>query len=193
MATENIEDQETFRHLCQRLFAERVHFVDSFYEVTLSNSNPILHTGRLYTMWKDWNGNPFSRCSLFYKEWTDEASEIEMKMDEEFFSLLNALKVNSTHIDTLLAHYEATDASSMTRKIQSIEAFSNILSPMKRMPEGWIPDIESRYFTEDFPFGLRFIWELAHKNGVNTPTIDKVYEWGIRMIDQRKVQCNEFV
>lgn len=182
MATENISDTESFRLLCQRLFAERVSFVDSFYEVTLSNSNPILHTGRLYTMWKDLDGKPYNHCPLFYKEWTDEVSALEIKMDEEFFSLLHKLGVNTTHIDTLLHHYEAIDAASMTRKIQSIEAFSTILSPMKQTEEGWLPDFNSRYFTEDFPFGLRFIWELAHKNNVNTPTIDRVYEWGISAI-----------
>lgn len=35
------------------------------------------------------------------------------------------------------------------------------------------------YFTEDFPFGLRFIVDLARKHGVETPKIDIVYEWGM--------------
>jgi hypothetical protein len=53
---------------------------------------------------------------------------------------------------------------------------------MKQTPNGWVPDFESRYFTEDFPFGLRFIYELAHLNNINTPNIDKVYQWGISKI-----------
>ena len=56
MAVENIDDKEIFRKQVERFFCEPVEICDSFYEVTLSNSNPILHTGRLYTMWKDWDG-----------------------------------------------------------------------------------------------------------------------------------------
>ena len=48
--------------------------------------------------------------------------------------------------------------------------------------EGWIPDFNSRYFTEDFPFGLEYIRDLAREYGISTPTIDKVYELGMSMI-----------
>lgn len=184
MAAENIADIGAFKSLIERLFREKVRMVDRFYEVTLSNSNPILHTGRLYTMWKDWDGKPYDRCPLFYREWTDEASALEIEMDREFFALLKALNVNTANIDTLLAHYEATDAAGITRKLQSIPSFATIPSPMKQTAEGWVPDFTSRYFTEDFPYGLHFIWDLAHKNNVVCPTIDKVYAWGAKMIEQ---------
>lgn len=182
MALENVDDAEGFRCFTERLFGEKVVLVDNFYEVTLSNSNPILHTGRLYTMWNDWNGKPFDRCPLFYKEWTDEASALEIKMDKEFFHLLRALGVSTAHIDTLLHHYESTDAASLTRKIRSIESLSGILSPMKEVDGGWVPDFGSRYFTEDFPYGLRFIHKLARLHGLETPHIDDVSEWGLAVL-----------
>lgn len=182
VAMENVENREEFRSFLEEMFLEKTHLVDSFYEVTLSNSNPILHTGRLYTMWKDWDGKPFDRCSLFYKEWTLEAAEIEVAMDAEFFALLKKLNVKTDNIETLLTHYESTDAEGMMRKIRSIESLSTILSPMKQVEGGWAPDFESRYFTEDFPFGLKFIADLAHQHGVPTPTIDKVHEWGLSKI-----------
>lgn len=100
-------------------------------------------------------------------------------MDKEFFSLLNKLKINTEHIETLLEHYEATDAESMTEKLRQIESLSTILSPMKQTNSGWIPDFESRYFTEDFPFGLRNIYNLCIQHGIVCPNIEKVYKWGI--------------
>ena len=103
-------------------------------------------------------------------------------MDKEFFSLLKALNVSTKHIKTLLEHYEATDAAGMTKKLRSIESLSTIQAPMKEVAEGWIPDFSSRYFTEDFPYGLALIHKLAHEKGVPTPTIDKVYEWGRKHI-----------
>lgn len=182
MATENIPEKELFRSQIERLFGEKTELTDTFYEVTLSNSNPILHTGRLYTMWKDWDGTPFDRCSLFYKEWTLQTSELEIRMDREFFALLHKLNVNTRFISTLLEHYESTDAEGMTAKIRSIGSLSTILSPMKETDGGWIPDFTSRYFTEDFPYGLSFIYNLAKENNIDCPNIEKVLMWGLSRI-----------
>lgn len=182
VATENIGDIAAFCEQLSMLFLTPVRALDSFYEVTLSNSNPILHTGRLYTMWKDWSGSPYTENPLFYYDWTDEASKFEIQMDAELFNLLRKLNVSQGHFKTLLEHYESTDATSLTKKLKSIPSYSEIKSPMKAVEGGWIPDFESRYFTEDFPYGLKMIHDLAHANGVPCPTIDKVYEWGIKMI-----------
>ncbi len=48
---------------------------------------------------------------------------------------------------------------------------------MKRIPEGWIPDFESRYFTADFAYGLKVIRDTADLFGVPTPDIDSVWRW----------------
>ena len=50
---------------------------------------------------------------------------------------------------------------------------------MKQTAGGWVADYSSRYFTEDFPFGLKYIWQLAHEKGVSCPYIDRVYAWGM--------------
>ena len=50
---------------------------------------------------------------------------------------------------------------------------------MKQVEGGWVPDFASRYFTEDFPFGLRWIKQLASYHIIETPIIDEVYKWGI--------------
>jgi hypothetical protein len=135
-------------------------------------------------MWKDWDGTPFPVNTPFYREWTLEASEILIAMDEEFMRLLDHLPVDKRQMPSLLEYYESTDAASLTRKIASIKAFEGILSPMTETPEGWIPDFKSRYFTEDFPYGLQFIKNLAQQHGVATPTIDLVLTWGLSKVKQ---------
>jgi len=173
---ENVPDRESFRQLLESLFLTPVSLLDNFYEVSLSNSNPILHTGRLFTMFAGREDMVFDHKILFYKEWTDAASQKLIDMDAEFFRLLDVLGVHS--IPTLLDYYESTDAASLTRKISSIPAFQSIESPMIEADGGWKADFGSRYFTEDFPFGLRWIKELAAANGIDTPVIDEVYGWG---------------
>lgn len=174
---------EVLRCLLERLFDTPVGLLNSFYEVSLSNSNPLLHTSRLYTMWKDWHeGIFFPRQSLFYEEWTPKAAQLYIDMDNEFQCLLRTLNVSEDSVPPVLKYYESNDAISLCDKIRSINAFKGIRSPMIETPQGWIPDIRSRYFTEDFGYGLRFIYELGLQSNISMPNIDKVFSWGQNII-----------
>ena len=179
-ALENIPDTQDFLQTLGELFGTPVLKASGWLDVSLSNSNPILHTGRLYTMFSGKEDAVFDHNILFYREWTDEASQKLIDMDAEFFALLRELDVHA--ITPLLEYYESHDAASLTRKISSIPAFQAITSPMKQVSGGWKADFASRYFTEDFPFGLRWIKELAVQHGLHTPVIDEVYNWGINRI-----------
>ena len=106
-------------------------------------------------------------------------------MDREFFSLLSVLPVSPGSIPTILDYYESHDAASLTRKLRSIEAFKGIRSPMLQVAEGYVPDFQSRYFTEDFPYGLRIIQQQARRHHVATPVIDRVMDWGLSKINEQ--------
>lgn len=180
VAIEQTDCKEAIRQQLEDLFEKPVTLLDSFYEVSLSNSNPLLHPSRTYTMWKDWkDGIVYPINPQFYAEWTMEASSLLIQMDEEFQGLLRALGLRPGCIPTVLDYYESTDAKSLTEKLRSIKAFQGILSPMKSVDGGFIPDFTSRYFTEDFPYGMRFIVETACNQHFPIPTIEKVYQWGI--------------
>lgn len=179
IAVENVTDKEVFRQQVETLWMTPTKLLSSYYEASLTNSNPILHTGRLYTLWQDWNGDVYDHNILFYKEWTNEASQKLIDMDAEFMHLLDVLPVTPGAIPSLLEYYESHDAASLTQKISSIPAFQEITSPMKEVAGGWVPDFESRYFSEDFPYGLRFIVELAKEKHIDAPNLIEVFEWGI--------------
>lgn len=176
---ENYTDVEGIRSTLEKLFDTPVNLLDSFYEVSLSNSNPLLHTSRLYTMWKDWHeGIYYPKQSLFYEDWTVEAAQLYIDMDNEFQQLLKVLGVKEGSIPPVLEYYESYDAESLCNKIKNIAAFKGIKSPMIETSQGWKPDIHSRYFTEDFGYGLKFIYQLGKKSRINMPRIDIVYDWG---------------
>ena len=185
VAIEQTENKESVRVVLEQLFEKPVTLAGSFYEVSLSNSNPILHPSRLYTMWKDWQpGIVYPRNPQFYAEWTLEASTLLLQMDDEFQSLLKKLGLKEGCIPPILDYYESTDADSLTQKFRSIKAFQNISSPMKAVEGGFIPDFSSRYFTEDFPYGMRFIVETAQKHHVSIPTTENIYQWGLSKIGE---------
>ena len=179
MAVEHTEHSEWLRDVLADMLQTPIHLLHSYYEASLSNSNPLLHPSRLYSLWKNWHeGEVYSRVPLFYEEWTEEAAQRYIDMDNELQALLNVLPVTPGSIATVLDYYESIDAVSLASKLRSIEAFRGILAPMKEVEGGFVPDFGSRYFTEDFPYGLAIVHRLAHEKGVPSPTIDLVYEWG---------------
>ena len=166
------------RMTIEHLLHTPVKLLGNFYEVSLSNSNPLLHPARLYTMWKDWTPLvQYERIPPFYAEWDDDASQLLIDMDNELQELLKHLPVDPLSVPSILDYYESTDASSLSCKIRSIPAFKSIMSPMKKTENGFIPDLDSRYFTEDFECGTFYIRDTARLNGIETPAIDMVCEW----------------
>lgn len=184
LAVEQTADKEALRLTIEQLFHTPTQLLQSHYEASLTNSNPLLHPSRLYTLWKDWHeGIVYDKNPYFYSDWTQEAAQLYIDMDAEFQTLLRTLPVRSEAIPDVLTYYESHDAASLAHKLRTIPAFQGILSPMKEVEGGFLPDFHSRYFTEDFPFGMRFIIELAQEKGVQIPKIKEVYEWGMNRAD----------
>lgn len=182
IAVENVPDEQKrkFADMISEWFERPVHLLKNYYEASLTNSNPLLHTSRLYTMFgRENEGRVYPRMINFYEDWTVEAADVLIKMDREFFELLKVLPVTEGYLPPILEYYESHDAQSLAAKLSSIAGFKGITSPMIQTEEGWIPDFKSRYFTEDFPYGLKYIWQLARDHNIPTPVIDEVYQWGI--------------
>ena len=183
IAVERYDNKHGLIDFLQSLFNVPVSLLENYFEASFTNSNPILHTARLYSLFKDWHeGIFFERNIAFYEEWDNESSELLIKMDSEFFEVMSRLPVRKDYLPTLLDYYESHDAQSLTKKISSIQGFKGIMSPMTKVEQGWVPDLKSRYFTEDFPYGLRLIFEKAKEYGIPTPHIDKVFCWGSNLI-----------
>lgn len=178
-------EKEQFRHWVEEAFERPTRLLGNYLEASLNNSNPLLHTSRLYSMFHDWTpGKTYQTNVRFYSDWTDDASRLLIDMDKELFDLIDVLPVAKDFLAPILDYYESHDAPSLTAKLRSIESFKSIMSPMIETTDGWIPDRSSRYFTEDFATGLKYIHDLAAKHGVKTPTIDMVYKWGMNFVKQ---------
>ena len=173
MATENLP--EDFETMWTEWLQTPVAHLSNYLEASLSNSNPLLHPARLYGMWHEWNGETYEEQTLFYAQWDVFSSEVYIAMDEEFQKICRTVGVK---IPSVLDYYESSDAISLTRKLHSIAAFQTIKAPMKQTVKGFVPDFESRYFTEDFPYGLQIVKDLAQKHQIETPAIDRVLAWG---------------
>lgn len=193
VAAVNVSRSEELRQTLQDMTGTPVRMLHHFLEASLTNSNPLLHPARLYSLFHTWHeGDTYPEIPGFYTSWDEESSALLIACDNEFQQILQALPVRIEPIPTLLTYYESHDAASLTRKIRSIVAFRNIAAPMKNVGEGFVPDFGSRYFTEDFPFGLLIVKSIAEILSVRTPNIDKVLSWGQELLGKEYVRDGKF-
>lgn len=178
----------------EKLLGVKCTALPNYLSVTLVPSNQILHTSRLYSMFKDFReGSMWSKEIFFYKEWTDDASKVLLSCDEELQSMLLKLKkIDTSYVKPLKVHYGVADYSGMTKKIANIPAFSSIKAPMIKVDNGFIPDFESRYFKEDFPYGLCVIRSFADILRHSTPNIDALLRWYEKKCSLHYFNNNEF-
>lgn len=152
-----------------------------FASLTLGTSNPLLHTVGVYNIFKNSNENTqFCKTIKLYESWTDEASELLLKYDEELQKICIALSGKSHFFNNLnrevmplSLYYEAKTASQMTKKLKSIKAFDSVYAPLKQISDNkYVIDLDSRMFLEDFPFGVCVIKDISLIVGEDTPAID---------------------
>lgn len=158
----------------------------NYMSITLTPSNPILHTSRLYSLFKDYrSGIYYPRSYGFYDEWDDFASQIVLACDLELQNLCSLIPLDLTSVTSLKEHYESSTIKEMTDKIRSIDAFKGLLSPMKQVEAGWIPDFSSRYFVSDFDFGLKILIDIAHNYDVEVSTMEKIWTWYEKLVKKK--------
>ncbi|WP_302384932.1 NAD/NADP octopine/nopaline dehydrogenase family protein [uncultured Adlercreutzia sp.] len=175
------------------LFAMPAVALPNYLIETLTPSNPILHTTRIRSMFRDWkDGKTYPRNILFYEEWDVPSAELLIACDDELQNLCRAVE-GATGLDLSLVrplkeHYESANAPALAAKISSIPAFKGLTSPMKEVEAGqWIPDFQSRYFRADFAYGLKAIRDIAALAGLPTPFMDDVYQWYISNTGQADI------
>ena len=168
--------------IIQSVFAIDADRLSNYLSVTFTPSNPILHTSRLFDLWLGKSSSfLFEKNPLFYAEWTDLASQILLGCDDELQAICS--KIDSFNllpkIETIFLreHYESRNTTELTKKLTSIASLSQIKSPMIKVSNGYLMDKNSRYFKEDFPYGLQILIAFAEKFGIETPYMNKVNFW----------------
>lgn len=159
----------------------KTKMAENYLSIALTPTNPILHTSRTYEIFSAYNkDHVFKDKCKFYVGWTDEASKTMLAMDQELHSVLERItELDTSAIRPLTEHYEAPTIQKMTEKINSIATFQTVYAPMKRTngDNGFVADLTSRMFIEDFPWGLAIIRSYAEIIGTKAPVMNKLLRW----------------
>ena len=171
---------EEIATLVSNLLGMEIEPLANFLVVTFTPSNPIVHTSRLFAMLENYEEGKttWKENVPFYAEWDDRASEMLIGCDNELQLVCESLeKMDMKGVIPLTEHYEIKTISELTNKIRNIETMKHILSPMIKQNEEYIIDKNSRYFSEDFPYGLCVLKGYAVICDVKTPFMDQILKW----------------
>jgi len=166
--------------------------VPNFLSLTLCPSNQIIHPGRVYSFFKNWDGvTPFkkSEMPLLYEEIDeDSANEIQL-LDDEIQAIKKAINDKFPQVDLsqvipigtrICAMYEGQvkDTSSLQKIFSTNNGYKHIVFPMVPVEgdesgENVVLNLKARFFWEDMPFGCVILKNIAQLAGVPTPSIDK--------------------
>lgn len=172
--------------LLERLFNVPCKELHNYMEVAFVPGNPILHTSRMMTLFKDYKEGVFyNKIPLFYYEWEDESSRRLLACDEDLQTICRAYSaLDLSGIRFNKEHYESENIATLTEKLRSIKTFQEVKMPMIQTEEGYIPDLNSRYFTEDFPYGVVNLKGFGLIAGVPTPNLDELLFWYQRLANK---------
>lgn len=166
--------------------------------LTLANTGQIIHPGIMYGLFHDWDGRPFGEdeIPLFYGGVTPAiAAHLEL-MSAEVQAVAAALASHFPDQDwggvlPLLAWcrrsyaHDIADPSDLHTCFTTNRAYAGLRAPMQLLEENaLVPWFESRYLTEDVPFGLLATRGIAEILTVPTPAIDAVILWAQEALGQ---------
>lgn len=163
----------------EKIFDIKCTTLPNYLNLTLTPSNPILHTTRLKTIFKDYNeGKKYDTVPLFYEDWNNETSELLLNCDEEVQKICSELKMfDLSFVKSLKEHYESKTSEELTRKIKSIQGFKGLTTPSVRENNKFIPDLNSRYFTADFNYGLIILIQISEMLNTDNTNMKLTWEW----------------
>lgn len=165
--------------MLEKIFGIPTVQLKEYLAITLAPSNPLLHLTGLYNVFKNYkDGDCYNRPMRFYEEWNDDTSEMLLKYDAELQHICRELyPVELNEVVPLSVYYESSTAVNMTKKLKSIGAFKAVMVPLIKCGEKYKPDLSSRMFVEDYPYGICLIKAFGIMTNVKTPVIDKLLKF----------------
>jgi len=163
---------------------------------TLIPLNPVIHPARVYTLLTEHNdwapGKTLPENPLFYEWMTTKDTANQIKINDELDKIVAAANENGIELQVpncynfLAKTYDGTSGNYPQRETPTPEdyvklwhgpMYKGFKCPLKQEGDGWVPDFENRYFTEDIPCGLCTYKGVAELLNVETPFMDHLIMW----------------
>ncbi|CEL95619.1 unnamed protein product [Vitrella brassicaformis CCMP3155] len=193
-----VEKSRTVACLMSLLFDIPTGTVPNFLTLTLTPSNQIIHPARYYGIFNEWDGRRvYGRDEIpwgLYSDMDDLSAMWLDRLDQELQAVKHRLLGHFPALDLSLVlplgervirQYgsDVSDRSSLKMIFVSNRGYQGCVTPTKCLHDGagkvlgYLPDVDSRLFWEDIPYGLCVLKGIAEMLGVSTPAVDAMIEW----------------
>lgn len=154
------------------------------------------HACIMYGRFHNWDmKSPFADVPLFYEGVDKLTADTLENSSLELMAIKDAL-VEQTGIELssvipaqewLIKAYgdDIVDKRTLQSCITTNKSYQGLKHAMAEVEGGYVPSSNSRYLTEDIPFGIMVIRGIAEIVGVPTPTMDRVIDWNQRFMGKQ--------
>ncbi len=160
----------------------------SFLNINLGPANQLLHPGIMYSLFRDWSGEPLAQAPLFYQGLSDDGARVLQALSDELVGVARGIHARvpdywmsstvSLHTGIRIGYDgQIADSSTLRNTIVTNRAYQGVRTPMLAVPGGLAPNFGSRFFIEDIPHGMAILKGVAEIVGIQTPTTDSVMQW----------------
>lgn len=162
----------------------------SFISLTLSVDNQIIHPARCYGLWKKYGGHwpDLKSVPFFYRDFDDLSAELLMKVDNEYDAIRAAVrkKFPDRPFTYMMNYLDQENLIQGTNHVDIKASFLDskqlglIKTPTEESDKGdgsRMLDVNSRFFTDDIPYGLLVGKWIGGELNVKTPFIEEVIQW----------------
>lgn len=180
--TENVKVGEF-----EQMFPLVTNFISdhSLIDIAMISSNSVIHNPRTYRAFK--HEKLFNQEFMFYETWTDKDSQLFIDLEMEVFAIIDAFeqktKADVNYYD-MFTHFrtdpKAPKLEELTTNISKAPAFQGIGFFAANAQELAM----NRYIVDDMIISLHFYMQLAAKLNVETPTMNKMYEFGVKLVNE---------
>ena len=190
------ELEDLFNDMCFKWFNKgRFKLAENFISLTLSVDNQIIHTSRLYGLYKKYKGcwNSENLVPYFYKDFDDLSAGILKKIDEDYSLIRETIKEIYPKFDFtyMLDYLDLEQLTYNSSNINIKESFVNsetlgaIKTPVIESNNIYILDKSHRFFYDDIYYGLCIAKWIAQELKLEVPTIDEILNWAQDVIEDK--------
>jgi hypothetical protein len=199
-----IELKDFFYDMCYKWFSKgEFKLADNFISLTLSVDNQIIHTSRLYALFKRYKGiwNRESDVPYFYRDYDELSANLLKKLDNDYSLIREKIKELYSHnnyeymLDYLKLEQLTYNSSNSNIKESFInsETLGAIKTPVIKFNNQFIIDKNHRFFYDDIYYGLCIAKWIAEKLNMQVKTIDEILYWAQSVLNDKIIENNKLV